>query len=105
MNDTSIAARQAEELRQFPYWRSNVRVLPFANMLCSLGFALCWPFIPLMVRSFGVHEHVETWVGYMMLSFYAVSFVFAPIWGGIADHFGRKIMVLRAMLGMGTAMT
>jgi MFS transporter, DHA1 family, multidrug resistance protein len=41
----------------------------------------------------------------MVLAFYAVSFVMNPIWGGIADHYGRKIMILRAMLGMGSFMT
>ena len=76
-------------------------VLPIANTLCSLGFALSWPFIPLMVRSLGVTEHLETWIGYMMLVFYIIGFASAPVWGSIADHYGRKIMVLRAMLGMG----
>jgi MFS family permease len=41
----------------------------------------------------------------MMLVFYIVSFAANPVWGGIADHYGRKIMVLRAMLGMGVAMS
>jgi len=30
--------------------------------------------------------------------------VINPIWGGIADHYGRKLMVLRAMLGIGAMM-
>jgi Major Facilitator Superfamily len=41
----------------------------------------------------------------MVLGFYIVSFTLNPIWGGIADHYGRKIMVLRATLGMGFFMT
>jgi MFS family permease len=40
----------------------------------------------------------------MLLVFYLVSTVASPIWGGIADHYGRKPMVLRAMLGMGVSM-
>jgi MFS transporter, DHA1 family, multidrug resistance protein len=93
-----------EESRQYPYWRRNLRALPAANLLCGLGFSLSWPFVPLMVRGLGVQENLETWVGYMLLVFYLVSFVVNPIWGGIADHYGRKIMVLRAMLGMGFSM-
>jgi MFS family permease len=54
-----------------------------------------------MLRGLGVQERLETWVGYMALGFYVVSFVMNPIWGGIADHYGRKIMVLRAAVGMG----
>ncbi len=103
MTDSARAVGDAES-RQFPYWRANLRVLPVANILCGLGFFLSWPFVPLMVRGLGVHENLETWVGYMLLAFYLVSFVINPIWGGIADHYGRKVMVLRAMLGMGSAM-
>lgn len=94
----------AEESQHYPYWRRNLRVIPAANLLCGLGFNLSWPFVPLMVRGLGVHENLETWVGTMLLVFYLISFAVSPIWGGIADHYGRKLMVLRAMLGMGCAM-
>ncbi len=95
----------AEESRKYPYWQRNLRVLPFANVLCAVGFTISFPFLPLMVRGLGVTENLETWIGTMMLVFYVVSFAANPVWGGIADHYGRKIMVLRAMLGMGVAMT
>jgi MFS family permease len=87
--------------RQYPYWRRNLKVLPVSNLLVSLGFAISWPFLPLIVRELGVHQRLDTWIGHMALGFYAVSFIMNPIWGGIADHYGRKIMVLRASLGMG----
>jgi len=100
----STAIPDDEESRRFPYWRRNLQVLPFANLLCGLGFNLAWPFVPLMVRGLGVRENLETWVGYMLLAFYLVCTAASPIWGGIADHYGRKPMVLRAMLGMGVTM-
>ncbi|MGA0024278.1 MAG: MFS transporter [Burkholderiales bacterium] len=93
-----------DESTRYPYWRSNRLVLPSANLLCGLGFNLVWPFVPLLVRGLGVRENLETWVGYMLLVFYLVSFAVSPVWGGIADHYGRKLMVLRAMLGIGVAM-
>jgi DHA1 family multidrug resistance protein-like MFS transporter len=91
--------------RRFPYWRRNLKVIPLSNLLASLGFGLAWPFLPLMVRGLGVQENLATWVGYMVLGFYIVSFTMNPIWGGIADHYGRKVMVLRATIGMGVAFT
>ncbi len=90
--------------QQYPYWRRNRVVFPLANLLCGLGFNLAWPFVPLMVRGLGVRENLETWVGYMLMVFYLISFAVSPVWGGIADHYGRKLMVLRAMLGMGCSM-
>lgn len=112
-SDTKPASRPAvfmsphisdDDSQRYPYWRSNRRVLPLANLICGLGFNLAWPFVPLMVRGLGVHEHLETWVGYMLMVFYLISFAVSPIWGGIADHYGRKLMVLRAMLGIGCSM-
>ena len=102
---TAPASDEAEEEKKFPYWRRNLYVLPFANVLCAVGFTISFPFLPLMVRGLGVHDNLETWIGTMMLVFYIVSFAANPVWGGIADHYGRKIMVLRAMLGMGCAMS
>jgi len=93
-----------DESQRYPYWRRNRYVMPLANLICGLGFNLVWPFVPLMVRGLGVRENLETWVGYMLMVFYLVSFTVSPIWGGIADHYGRKLMVLRAMLGIGVAM-
>ena len=74
----------SDESRQFPYWRRNRQVLPAANLICGLGWSLAWPFLPLMVRDLGVRENVETWVGYMLLAFYLVSFVVTLTWRGAA---------------------
>jgi len=93
-----------EDTQRYPYWRRNRFVIAFANFVCGMGFNLVWPFVPLMVRGLGVRENLETWVGYMLMVFYLVSFAVSPIWGGIADHYGRKLMVLRAMIGIGVAM-
>ena len=93
-----------DESHKYPYWRRNRLVLPAANLICGFGWAICWPFLPLMVRGLGVHENLETWVGNMLLVFYIVSFAVNPVWGSVADHYGRKPMVLRAMLGIGTMM-
>lgn len=102
---TPAAAPDADESRRYPYWRRNLRALPLTNLLCGIGFSVSFPFLPLMVRNLGVHENLETWIGHMMLAFYMVGFVINPIWGGIADHYGRRIMVLRASLGMGICMS
>jgi MFS transporter, DHA1 family, multidrug resistance protein len=93
-----------DDSQRYPHWRRNRWVMPLSNLLCGLGFNLVWPFVPLLVRGLGVRENLETWVGHMLLVFYLVSFAVSPVWGGIADHYGRKLMVLRAMLGIGFAM-
>jgi DHA1 family multidrug resistance protein-like MFS transporter len=101
MTRTKSPSTATEDAARYPYWQRNLQVLPAATLMNSMGFAIAWPFLPLMVGSLGVRDNLETWMGYMMLVFYIISFLCGPIWGSIADYFGRKIMVLRAMLGMG----
>jgi len=98
------ATPREDDDRRFPYWRGNLRVIPLSSLLASLAFGISWPFLPLMVRGLGVESGVATWTGNIVLAFYVVSFLMNPIWGGVADHYGRKIMMLRATLGMGTFM-
>ena len=97
--------RASGEDSRYPYWRRNLKVVPASNLLASLGFGLAWPFLPLVVRGLGITENLATWIGNMVLVFYIVSFLSGPVWGGIADHYGRKINVLRATVGMGACFT
>jgi DHA1 family multidrug resistance protein-like MFS transporter len=102
-SDSTVVLEENDRNR-YPYWRRNAQILPVANCMTSMGFALSFPFLPVMAQSLGVRSNLETWMGNLMLLFYVISFAAGPVWGGIADHFGRKIMVLRAMLGMGLLM-
>lgn len=88
----------------FPFWRRNRIALTISAFGTSFGFALSWPFLPLMLQSLGVRENLETWIGTLLLIYYGAGFLSNPIWGGLADHFGRKTMVLRANFGMGACM-
>ncbi|MBI4083396.1 MAG: MFS transporter [Candidatus Lambdaproteobacteria bacterium] len=98
----TTAAPAADESQDYPYWRRNLRALPLINVLSSLAFGLAFPYIPLAVRELGVAEsNLEAFTGNLMIVFYIIGFIASPIWGGIADHYGRKLMLLRASLGMG----
>jgi len=94
------ASRPAEEA--YPFWRHNRYALPFATFALTFGFSIANPFLPLILREEGVSEHLETWVGTLMGVYFFISFVLTPVWGAVADHYGRKPMVLRTSLGMGT---
>src|SRR6185436_14043490 len=59
------------------------------------------PFIPLYVQALGVTERSEValWSGILQGSA-ALSMAFmAPVWGALADRYGRKPMLVRSMLG------
>ncbi len=56
------------------------------------------PFLPLYIQQLGVHplSLVETWAGVVQSTAFAFGAIFSPIWGSLADRFGRKAMVMRA---------
>jgi len=78
-----------------------MRVLAVGTFCNTVGFSISFPYLPLIIREMGVSGALETWTGIIVGGFFTISFLMAPVWGGLADHFGRRSMVLRAGLGMG----
>ena len=68
-------------------------------MLGILGFAFCTPFLPFFVEELGVKSTGSQafWAGIVLSSSGLTLAVFAPVWGILADKYGRKLMVCRAM--------
>jgi DHA1 family multidrug resistance protein-like MFS transporter len=72
-----------------------------AQFLSMVGFAFTLPFLPFYIRELGIADErlVPVWAGVMMASGSLVMAFFSPLWGWLADRYGRKIMVERAMFG------
>ncbi len=69
--------------------------------MTAVGFSSIFPFLPLYVGSLGSNSglSVELLAG-LVYSAQAFSMMIAsPIWGTLADRFGRKIMVERSLFG------
>ena len=82
-------------------WQRTVFVLFLAQLLASLGFSTIFPFLPHYVEQLGASSGGSTvfWVA-MVFSVQAVAMMIAaPIWGAVADRYGRKPMVVRALIG------
>lgn len=81
-------------------WRRNLYVLWVAEVLTILGFTMCYPFLPFYLEDLGA-ESVRSqalWAGAMVASSAICMAITAPFWGMVADRYGRKPMVVRAML-------
>ena len=88
-------------MSSLPQWRRNLYILFSVQILSTAGFSLVFPFLPLYVKELGVSTvgSIEFWSG-LVFSSQAVTMMFtAPIWGTIADRYGRKPMLIRASLG------
>ena len=79
-------------------WKRNLIVLCFAQSITLLGFSAYLPFIPYFVQDLGVRDYARAtaWMAFFDSGSALAMMVFAPIWGTLADRYGRKLMLVRA---------
>jgi len=84
-------------------WQKNLYALWAAQFLAMVGLTLVVPFMPLYIGRLGVHrlEDIERWSGVLFAAPFLAQTLVAPLWGVLGDRYGRKIMVLRALTGIG----
>jgi len=82
-------------------WKRTLYFIFFAQVVTSIGFSCFFPFLPLYVAELGAKSRLSTeFLSGLAFSAQAFTMMIAsPIWGNIADRFGRKLMVQRAMFG------
>jgi MFS family permease len=89
------------------HWRRNLVICLLGSFTTIVAMTLLLPFLPLYVEQLGVtgHAAIAQWSGIAYgATFFAAALV-APFWGRLADRYGRKIMLVRASLGMAVAMS
>lgn len=80
-------------------WKKNLFFVWLSQFLSIAGFSLVFPFIPIYVRDkWGISGEHE--LGIWMSAFYFFGMLSycgsTPLWGVLADRYGRKLMLLRA---------
>ena len=82
-------------------WRRNLAALWFAQLTAIFGFSFAFPFLPVYLRQLGVQDPAElaVWTGVTGGASGAALAIMSPIWGTLADRYGRRAMLLRAMIG------
>ena len=82
-------------------WRRNLYILFGVQFLALAGFSIVMPFLPLYIKEIGVVTggSIAFWSGMVFSSQAAAMMISAPIWGVVADRYGRKLMLVRASLG------
>ncbi|MEN3261849.1 multidrug efflux MFS transporter [Sodalis endosymbiont of Spalangia cameroni] len=83
-------------------WKVNIISVWLGCFFTGLAMSQILPFLPLYVEQLGVHSHesLSLWSGMVFSATFLVSAVVSPLWGSMADRRGRKLMLLRASLGM-----
>ncbi|WMY73564.1 multidrug efflux MFS transporter [Buttiauxella selenatireducens] len=86
-------------------WKVNLISVWFGCFFTGLAISQILPFLPLYVEQLGVtsHQALSMWSGLTFSVTFLVSAIVSPMWGSLADRKGRKLMLLRASLGMAVA--
>ena len=93
--------------RNVMYWRRNLTVCVFGWFTTLVGLSMLLPFLPLYVQQLGVTSQADV-VQWSAVAFGATFFgtaITAPLWGRLADRYGRKPMLVRAAIGMAIVMS
>lgn len=84
-------------------WKRNLAFIWVGVFVGLLGANFVFPFIPFYIEELGVSDKssIAFYTG-LTASVTGLSLTLtAPIWGSLADRFGRKPMFLRALIGAG----
>jgi MFS family permease len=89
------------------HWKRNLAVCLVGSFTTIVAMTLLLPFLPIYVEELGVTDKaaIVQWSGIAYgATFFAAALV-APLWGRIGDIYGRKLMLVRASLGMTVAIS
>jgi DHA1 family multidrug resistance protein-like MFS transporter len=80
------------------HWKKNLLLVWLAQFLGVSGFSFALPFIPFYIKELGITDPAacNLWVAVFAASGYLSLLLFAPVWGFLADLYGRRLMILRA---------
>lgn len=89
------------------YWQRNLWVCVFGSFTTIVAMTLLLPSLPLYVEHLGVTDPaaVVQWSGIAYAATFLSAACTAPLWGRLGDRYGRKLMLVRASLGMAVAMS
>ncbi|MCD6322063.1 MAG: MFS transporter, partial [Clostridiales bacterium] len=88
-------------------WKKTLYLVWFVQILSLMSFSFGLPFLPYYIQDLGVTdpEKVRLFTGILSAAPAIGMGIMAPIWGMIADRFGKKPMLLRAMLSASVILT
>ncbi len=98
-----MTAGRVAEQDGVPGWRRGVALAVAAQLISMMGFSCASSFLPLYIQTIGVPDPARAalWAGGLSFSQAIMVTLCSPVWGAVADRYGAKPMVCRALFGGG----
>jgi DHA1 family multidrug resistance protein-like MFS transporter len=83
-------------------WRRTFWVVFGSNLMSGVGLSAFLPFFPTLLEELGMQDpHARAvWSGILFGAAPLSAGFSGPLWGSIGDRYGRKLMVVRSLLGL-----
>ncbi len=80
-------------------WKINLYTLWVTQVIALMSFGFGLPFLPFYIQELGIVDpaQISFYTGLSSTIPAATMVISAPIWGLMADRYGRKLMLMRAM--------
>ncbi len=88
-------------------WKRNLIILYVGQFLVNAAMSTIAPFLPLYLQELGITdpEQVRLWASIIFGANLLTAFIFSPIWGKLADRYGRKSMLFPSGMSMAIIIT
>lgn len=82
-------------------WQRNLKIAWIGTFFTGASFSIVMPFMALYIEELGVKGDMVEWYTGLSVAISALaSALVSPIWGRLADRYGRKPMMIRASMVM-----
>jgi len=83
-------------------WRRTFWVVAASNLISGAGLMSFLPFFPTFLEELGMQDpHARAvWAGVLFGAAPLSAAFMGPMWGSIGDRYGRKLMVVRSLVGL-----
>lgn len=88
-------------------WKRNLMICWLGCFTTAAGMSLVIPFLSFYIEKLGVTgtSNIAQWSGIAFGVTFLMGAIVSPLWGKLGDTHGRKLMLIRASLGMAIIMT
>ena len=89
-------ARAGRDGHGLSFFLSPLGIVFTTVLIDLIGFGIVLPILPLWAEDFGASP---VQIGLITASYAVMQLIFAPVWGRLSDHHGRRPVILISLAG------